>query len=162
MIIGLFAVDEQGGMGANNDLPWPRNKEDMMWFKRVTENQVVVMGKRTWESEGMPHPLPNRHNVVITHNFMPREDIVQIRGNVIDGLKFIQEKFKKEQVDIFVIGGPDILMQARTVMDKVFLTRVPGEFFCDVSIDIDQFLNKFKLSQTHKLETCRIEEYEAV
>ena len=162
MIIGLFAVDEAGGMGANNDLPWPRNKDDMMWFKNITDNQVVVMGRTTWESEGMPHPLPGRHNVVIIHNFLPREDIVQIRGNVVDGLQYLQDRFKDDEIDIFVIGGPDILMQARTAMQKVFLTRIPGEYFCDSHIDIDGFLGKFKLVDTHDLGSCIVEDYEAI
>ena len=162
MIIGLFAVDDGGGMGANNDLPWPHNKEDMMWFKRTTEHQVVVMGRKTWESEGMPKPLPKRHNVVITHQFMPRDDIVQIRGNIVDGLHFIEDKFKDEDVDVFVIGGPDILMQSRATLDKIFLTRIPGEYFCETYIDIDAFLLTFKLVKTHDLQTCKVEEYEAI
>ena len=162
MSIGLFAIDEQGGMGANDDLPWPHNKDDMMWFKKTTEHQVVVMGRKTWESEGMPKPLPKRHNVIITHNFLPREDIVQIRGNVVDGLQFIQDKFKDEDVDVFVIGGPDILMQARPALDKIYLTRIPGEYFCDSYIDIDGFLSKFELINTHELGSCKVEEYEAI
>lgn len=162
MIIALFAVDEAGGMGANNDLPWPHNPEDMQWFKRTTEGQVVIMGRRTWESEGMPKPLPKRHNVVFTHNFMPREDIIQVRGNVVDGIRYIQERFEKEPVDLFVIGGPDILMQAREVTERVYVTRIPGEYFCDSIIDIDGYLEKFTLVDAHDLGSCTVEEYEAI
>ena len=162
MIIGLFAVDGAGGMGANNDLPWPHNPDDMRWFKKTTEGQVVIMGRRTWESEGMPKPLPKRHNVVFTNTFMDREDIIQVRGNVADGIRYIQQRFEKEDVDIFVIGGPNLLIQAREVMDKVYVTRIPGEYFCDCVIDIDQFLSRFDLVHIHDLGSCTVEEYEAI
>lgn len=162
MICALFAVDDNGGMGANGELPWPHNRDDMMWFKETTEGQVVVMGRKTWESSGMPKPLPKRHNVIVTHNFLLREDVVQIRGNVIQGLRYIEHKFKDEDVDLFVIGGPDLLMQAIPVISKVFLTRIPGEYFCDTLIDIDKFLETFELVDQNDLGSCKVEVYEAI
>lgn len=160
MIIALFAVDQLGGMGFNGSMPWPRNREDMKWFKSVTEEQVVVMGKKTWESSDMPVPLPKRLNVLITNNFVDREDIIQIRGDIPESLLEIQRKYPDN--DIFVIGGPNILMQAIPVLEYAYITRISGEYMNDVSIDMNKFLENFKLTNTKNLETCKVEEYEAI
>jgi dihydrofolate reductase len=160
MIIALFAVDDIGGMGFKDSMPWPRNKEDMQWFKSVTQNQLVAMGKKTWDSEDMPSPLPGRINVLFTNNFLEREDIIQLRGSITDALLHIQQEY--EDKDIFVIGGPTILLQAKPVIEKIFLTRIPGEYLNDVKIDIEEFLSGFVLTSVSNLESCRIEHYETV
>lgn len=160
MIIALFAIDENGGMGFDGSMPWPRNKEDMQWFKNLTEHQLVVMGKNTWSSIDIPVPLPNRLNVLVTNNFIDREDILQLRGDVCDGLLSIQETYP--DLDIFVIGGPNLLMQAIPVLQKAYITRIPGEYHCDTTLDIDKFLIGFQMVDFKKLETCEINEYEAI
>ncbi len=48
---------------ANNTMPW-HLPEDLRYFKRVTLNKPVIMGRNTWESLGKP--LPGRDNIVIT------------------------------------------------------------------------------------------------
>lgn len=160
MIVAVFAVDDDGGMGNHGTIPWPTNKEDMKWFKEVTTNQIVVMGKKSWLSPDMPKPLPNRHNVVITSEIIEDERITQIKGDVCEGLKFLQEKYPEQ--DIFVIGGANILDQARPVIERAFITRIPGSYFCDTVIDIKKFIKGYTLVNTNDLGTCKVEEYETV
>jgi dihydrofolate reductase len=158
MISAIFAVDDTGGMGFDGSMPWPRNKEDMKWFKSMTEGETVVMGKKTWDSTDMPIPLPGRINVLVTNVFIDREDIIQIRGELPISLKHLQQDHNLK--NIFIIGGPNILIQSEPVIDKVYLTRIPGEYINDTFIDLDQFLKNFKLIRTSILNTCEIEEYE--
>lgn len=160
MIIGLFAVDELGGMGQGGNMPWPFNKEDITWFKETTDGQVVVMGKKSWHSPDMPKPLPKRVNVIFTNEFMDREDIIQIRGDVCEGLLTIEKKFPEK--DIFVIGGANLLVQARPYLDKAYITKIPGKYESDVKIDVDEFVSEFKLVQIKNLNTCTVEIYEAI
>ena len=160
MISALFAVDDAGGMGLNGNMPWPRNTEDMIWFKKATEGQVVVMGKKSWLSPDMPKPLPKRTNVIFTNNFMDREDIVQIRGDVCEGLLTIENTFPDNE--IFVIGGADLLVQSKPVLNKVYVTRIPGTYETDVKINIEDFLKDFDLINSQQFTTCKVEEYETV
>ena len=61
----ILAVDPNGGIGYNNDLPWPKLAGDLPRFKSLTSGQAVIMGRNTWES--LPKkPLPNRLNFVVT------------------------------------------------------------------------------------------------
>lgn len=162
MIIALFAVDENGGIGNNNSLPWPYNKEDLQWFKSLTVNQMVVMGRKTWDSVGMPKPLPNRQNVVITNRPIDRNDILQYNGEIITILYDLAELVKDDGRDIFVIGGADIIEQSLPMIEKIYLTRIPGTYECDTTIDIDNFLKHFTLVGTRDIGTCKVEEYETI
>lgn len=160
MIIALFAVDERGGLGNNGGMPWPSNKEDMRWFKSTTEGQVVVMGKRSWHSPDMPKPLPKRHNIVVTNEFLDRNDIEQIKGDVVEGLKYAEQQY--QNLNIFVIGGANLLMQAKPAINKAFVTRIPGEYICDTVLNMNQFLEGMKLVNIIDLGTCKVEEYETI
>lgn len=160
MIAALFAVDEKGGMGNDGNMPWPTNKEDMVWFKNTTQGQIVVMGRKSWESPDMPKPLPGRTNVVITNNFLDREDIIQATGDVCESLDYLNNKNPTK--DIFVIGGANILEQAKSVIERAYITRIPGEYICDTVIDLDKFLQGFKLASVKDLGSCKVEEYERI
>ena len=67
-IILVVAVAENGVIGRDNTLPW-RIKSDLKFFRKVTMNKPVVMGRKTWLSIGKP--LPGRTNIVVTrrHGF---------------------------------------------------------------------------------------------
>ena len=157
MIAALFAVDAKGGMGFQGSMPWPLNKEDMQWFKSTTQGQTVAMGKKTWDSADMPSPLPGRRNVLFTNNFLDRNDIVQINGDVCEGLIYLQREDPTK--NIYVIGGANLLLQSKPVLEKVFITRIDGEYQCDTFIDIEKFLTGFVKAHTHNLGTCIVEEY---
>lgn len=157
MIAALFAVDNAGGIGWQNNLPWPHNTDHMTWFKSTSQNHIVAMGRRTWDSCDFPTPFRGRGNVVFTTNFFDNDDIEQIKGNVCEALKSIDYYNKKR--DVFVIGGANLLLQSKPVIEKAYITRIPGEFLSDVRLDVNQFLSGMHLHQTHNLGSCIVEEY---
>jgi len=157
MIIGLFAVDDAGGMGYQGRLPWPNNTDDMRWFKNLTQGQIVVMGKNTWNSPDMPSPLPGRLNVLFTNNFLEQDDIEQIRGDACEALKAM--KRTNNDKSIFVIGGQNLIQQCKPVLEKVFITRIPGEYLSDTFMDLESFTEGLHLHQTLNLGSCIVEEY---
>jgi dihydrofolate reductase len=70
MINAVVAVERDQGIGFEGSMPWPHLSKDLQWFKKLTSNQIVIMGSTTWKSLGCK-PLPNRINVVLsrTHNY---------------------------------------------------------------------------------------------
>ena len=60
----IAACDNNYGIGYQNKLLF-RIPEDMKNFSNITKNNVVVMGRKTYESMDCK-PLPNRINIVIT------------------------------------------------------------------------------------------------
>jgi len=160
MIGAVFAVDDRGGLGRDGTIPWPYNKEDMRWFKHATTNSVVVMGRRSWESPDMIKPLPGRVNVVITNSFIDREDVDQFKGDVCEGILKSYDRYPDK--NLFVIGGADILVQAKPILDCAYVTRISGDYMCDTHIDLPEFLSDFKLTNTQDLGTCVVELYERI
>ena len=57
-----------GAIGFDGGMPW-HLPEDMKRFKELTVSHPVIMGRRTWESLNVKYrPLPNRDNIVVSHN----------------------------------------------------------------------------------------------
>ncbi len=52
-------------IGNGNQIPW-HLPEDFKWFKAVTSGNVIVMGRKTFESIGKP--LPNRETIVLSRS----------------------------------------------------------------------------------------------
>ena len=114
MINAILACDTKYGIGKNGKLPWPYNSEDMKWFKRYTLGDVIVMGRKTWESIGSTC-LPNRINVVVTSNelFLP-EDELPIVSAALNGIPKLLKDLEHKYPDrnIWVIGGSNIYKEA--------------------------------------------------
>lgn len=115
MISIIVAVAENGVIGGNNALLW-HISEDLRHFKALTTGHPVVMGRRTWDSLG--RPLPNRTNVVVTHQPLTPEGAV-----VAHSLREAVEAFPSEE-EVFIIGGAQIYAQALPLADRLYLTRV--------------------------------------
>ncbi len=70
-ITAIAAVARNGVIGADGDIPW-RIPEDWQRFKRVTMGQVLIMGRKTFDSIG--RPLPGRTTLVVTRDRRWRGD----------------------------------------------------------------------------------------
>lgn len=64
-LIAIAAVARNRGIGLANKLPW-RIPEDFAFFKATTMGQVLLMGRKTYESIG--RPLPGRTTVVLSRS----------------------------------------------------------------------------------------------
>ena len=142
----ILAVDEYGGLGNKNDLPWPKIKLDMKWFMDHTKNNVVVMGSRTWNSLGIHKPLKDRINYVISSQdlklFEGAYDSYDQTKYSIDSILFaIKSRHAKRE--IFVIGGKTVYDEAYKTCDKIYLTRVEGMYTVDTTVNIEEYLKDF-------------------
>jgi dihydrofolate reductase len=92
-------------------------------FKKLTTNNVVVMGRKTHESIGKA--LPNRLNVILSKDskwYKPLGD-----GCVVCySIEEVLERFKFR--DIFIIGGGQIYKEFLPHADKIEMTLIDKEF----------------------------------
>ena len=106
-----MAVDDTGGISKGSSMPWPKNSNDLQWFKKNTLDQVVVMGSKTWEDPFMPTPLKNRENILITtkdHSHYPGAN-KYLKGDIVNEILNLEKQYLDR--DIYIIGGPDIIIQ---------------------------------------------------
>ncbi|MFC4404401.1 dihydrofolate reductase [Gracilibacillus xinjiangensis] len=135
MISLLFAMDRDRVIGKNNDLPW-HLPNDLKFFKNLTMNQSIIMGRKTLDS--MNGPLPKRENIVLTRdtNFNPPN--CKVIHSIEDLQELINENKEKEW---FVIGGENVFKQVLPIADRIYMT------FIDQSFGGDTFFPEFDQSE---------------
>lgn len=136
MLAIVLAMDVHGLIGHNNDLPW-HYPEDLKFFKSLTLNHTVLMGRKTFESiyNRLNKPLPNRENVVLT-----RQDLSYEGVRVIHDLRSFLDERNGE--DLFIIGGREIFNQTLDMVDTMYITHIKHLHVGDQYMSID--FSKFK------------------
>lgn len=125
----IVAVDEDYGIGKNNDLMW-HLPADMKFFRETTSGHVVVMGRKNYES--IPEkfrPLPNRENVVLTRNAQ-----FQAPGCLVfHSLEACLQHYSETDKTVFIIGGGQIYQEALDagVVEEMWITHVAKTFGAD-------------------------------
>lgn len=127
MIQMIYATSLNHYIGLNGGLPWPYIQSDMAWFQRNTNEKVILMGRKTWESIG--RHLPNRINVVISSKEIEGADLT-VAGEPYDVIATIQSKYPGK--DIIVIGGMQVYVQYVMLCDRIYSSLVQAEYNGDV------------------------------
>src|SRR5881394_112681 len=104
-------------IGAGNKIPW-HLPEDFKWFKQLTTGNVVVMGRKTFESIGKP--LPNRETIVLS-----RSQFFHPGVRTISDLSKID--LANETREVFIVGGAQVYAQAMQLCSDLYLTVVKRE-----------------------------------
>jgi dihydrofolate reductase len=161
MINAIFACDLSGGIGFNGSLPWPHVPEDMAHFQKLTKNQIVVMGRRTWDDPKMPKPLLDRTNYIITNR-----PIGVYNAHAICGEDYVDQIVRIHDAnpgkDVFIIGGKQVLEDCKNILDKVYLTYIKGTYRIDTRMNLRSFLGGFAERYATSSEQCTIIRYESI
>jgi dihydrofolate reductase len=113
----IAAVCDGGGIGYNGDLI-VRISADMKHFKELTLGNVVIMGRKTYESIGKP--LNCRDNIVVTSKDLNIEGVHCVRS--LEDAYRLAEKLDGEKV--FVIGGGQLYEAAMPYTDYLDITEI--------------------------------------
>lgn len=115
----IAAIGKNRELGKDNDLIW-HLPNDLKFFRQVTSNHTIIMGRNTFES--LPKMLPNRKHIVLTSR-----DGLPSEVEVYRELKQILEKYKDTEEEIFIIGGASIYTQFLEHSSKLYLTEIEAE-----------------------------------
>jgi len=119
-MILIAAVDSSWGIGYENDLLF-HIPEDMKFFRSMTLNKTVVMGKATLDSLPGGNPLKNRDTVVLSTTMEERDDLTLCRS-LDELLKLLEGK-----EDVMVCGGESIYKLLLPYSDKAYITKIQSE-----------------------------------
>lgn len=162
MISAILAVAVNGVIGKDEKMPWDI-KEDMKWFVEKTKNNVVVMGRKTWDSLGNHKPLKNRKNVVVSSKNMTELKGANgiIHGDLITAISTVETWYPEKET--IIMGGAEIYNQCFSICDKIYLTRIHEEYEGDTFIDINSVLTNFEntFSENHE-DVCTFEIWERI
>ena len=113
------------GIGHEGKLPWSI-KPDMRRFREITttaptgRKNAIVMGRKTYES--LPNPLPDRYNVVLTHD--QRDSTSNVTYTTWQDLE--QTLARLDPHRVFIIGGAEIyrLAMEQLPIQRMYITEV--------------------------------------
>lgn len=178
-VIGQKLPDNKltGSRTSSYIMPWPKNKEDLQHFKKLTTgngNNAVLMGYNTYFSLNKK-PLSNRHNFVLTKKhyselntlfdnecnvnlFTPYQTI----EGVINACEFLNVD------ELWIIGGGSLyelfLQKYSHKVSKIYRTIIPTKLAINSDtilipniLDIPIFFNEISYKE---LETCKIQCFE--
>lgn len=154
-MILIFAVDENWNIGYDGDM-LVSISEDLKRFRKLTEGNIVIMGRKTFEAVPGQKALPNRINIVVTRN----EDFRGEELYILNDLKNLDDLLKKldpnRKMQVFVTGGESIVRQLLPRCNKAYITKILKAFEkADTSLpnlDRDPNWQKFKDSNKYRHE----------
>ena len=110
----IAAMSENRVIGQGNKIPW-HLPEDFKWFKKTTTGQVIVMGRKTFESIGKA--LPNRTTIVLSRGPFQYPGV-----QTVSSLEQID--LETEPREVFICGGAQVYEQALPLCSDLYLTLV--------------------------------------
>lgn len=137
----IVVVDKQWNIGCGGKL-LTHIPEDLKFFKKITLNKVVVMGRKTFESLPGKRPLEGRINVILTkdRNFKAEGTIIcHSMEELFETLKAYPSE------DVFIIGGGAIYEQLIPYCNKGYVTKIDDEFRGDTRIRNLDIMEEWKL-----------------
>lgn len=148
MITLVLAINKNRTIGLNGVMPW-RNAEDLKFFRRLTMNQEIVMGRKT--VEGLPKNLDGRHIHTVTRD-------ASIPNSIQDYEQFLKDhKDTKEQ--ILICGGGEIYKQALPYAKKIYCSVINDETVGDTFFpELDP--KEFRQTEKIPFETFVLHIYE--
>ena len=118
----VVAVAENSVIGWQGGLAWHQSS-DLKFFRKVTMNKPLIMGRKTFVSIGKP--LDGRDNIVITRNTAFEAPGVLVAANLEDELELAREKARTRGVDeISIIGGAQIYELTLPHAKRIYLSEI--------------------------------------
>lgn len=127
MLAAIWAQGEQGMIGKGNVLPW-HLPNDLKFFKKMTENNTIVMGRTTFEGMG-GKALPNRKTIVLTRDLNYQGEGIIVMHSVEDVLKYAEEF----SGITFIAGGAKIYQDFLAYCDVLYRTVIHETFDGDTT-----------------------------
>lgn len=133
----IVAMDNNRLIGKKNDLPW-KLPADLAFFKKITINNTVIMGKKTYDSIGKP--LVDRRNIVITRDKKLKIDGCEVFND-------IDKAINSSKGEVFIIGGANIWQQTINKINRLYITKIEAEF------EGDTYFPKYNQSDWQEVES---------
>lgn len=121
----VVAISKNYAIGKDNDLLW-RLPDDFHFFKQVTLDHIVILGRKTFDS--LPGLLPRRTFVIITR----KEDYQAPEGHyAVHSLEEALElcEVTRQEKEVYIIGGGTIYKESldKGLVDKMHITEVMAD-----------------------------------
>ena len=123
-LVSVAAVAENGVIGNDGELPWPSIPADKRQYRGRVAGSPVVLGRRTFES--MREDLPGSAQVVLSRSERFFEEPSARHAAGVEEAVDIAASLGADTA--YVLGGGGIYELFQPHVDRMVLSRVPGEY----------------------------------
>ncbi|MEX2579080.1 MAG: dihydrofolate reductase [Verrucomicrobiales bacterium] len=123
---GIAAMASNRVIGKDGGLPW-HLPEDLKWFKKLTIDHPIVMGRKTMESLG--RALPRRRSVVVSRSLETAPEGYELVRSADEAVELL-----KEEEAVFVIGGARLFAEMLPLCEEVYLSFIFEPYEGDVRL----------------------------
>ena len=127
----IVAYDYNKCIGKGGKIPW-NIKGEQKQFKELTTNNVVIMGRKTYEEIGKP--LPNRINIIISRHNQHRIKGAICCKSLDEAILCVQTGYCFDNYninnpkDIYIIGGAsiyrEIMEESNISINNYYITKI--------------------------------------
>lgn len=122
ILSAIVAISNNDVIGKDNELPWYL-PADLKYFKKITINHPVIMGRKSYEAIGQP--LPKRTNIVLTRDPYYLSSNILVAHSLEEALALAYDLDSEE---VFVIGGAMIFESCFPFLDRLYITEIHAYF----------------------------------
>ena len=148
----IACINQRLCLGENNNLCY-HFSSDLKNFKTITLDNVVIMGRKTYES--LPKkPLPHRINIVITTDKNYKAEGCIIVHSIEECIELCEREY--HMMDCYVIGGGKIYEEFinRDLVDIMYITEVTDSkegdtYFPNVLMDKEKWRVFYRTDTQH-------------
>ena len=123
-LVSVAAVAENGVIGDDGELPWPSIPADRRQYRERVAGSPVVLGRRTFES--MREDLPGSAQVVLSRSERSFEEPSAHHAAGVEEAVEVAASLGADTA--YVLGGGGIYELFQPHVDRMVLSRVPGEY----------------------------------
>ncbi len=145
-------------IGVDNKLPF-KSAEDMARFKKLTMNEVVIMGRKTYSSIG--RALPNRINILLTRTDEPAAAAFHIAKNWEEAFKISILAYPlKRNANTWIIGGGEVYRQAidRDLPDRLYISQMNDPW--EGEVEDESTIVDFPIVNADKYKAVYVEQFD--
>lgn len=123
-LVSVAAVADNLVIGRDGEIPWPSLPEDRRQYRERVADATVILGRRTFDS--MRDDLPGRTQIVLSRSDLDLDvDSAQHASGVEEAIDLASAL---DGETTYVLGGAAIYTAFQPHLDRMLLSRVPGEY----------------------------------
>ena len=123
-LVSVAAISENLVIGDDGEIPWERLPEDHRQYRARVADDPVILGR--WTFDAMRGDLPGRAQVVLSRS--DREYSIETAQHASGVEAAIARVRALDAERAYVLGGADIYALFQSHLDRMVLSRVPGEY----------------------------------
>lgn len=128
-LVSVAAIADNRVIGQDGEIPWPSLPEDRRQYRARIAESPVVLGRVTFES--MLDDLPGSAQIVVSRSDPDYDvDTAHVVEDVETAIHVASDLGAET---VYVIGGGAVYALFQPYLDRMVLTRVPGEYEGDTS-----------------------------